>query len=61
MWVYVFCFLQNQSSNNIPPSVSSKVDDSSFPALFCNAVQPQNDSLEDENDKDYQPSKWSTY
>ena len=56
--MYVFYFLQNQSSNNISPSVSSNVHDSPFPALFCKEVQTRNE--EDENDKDYQPSKLST-
>ena len=54
MWIYVFYFLQNQSSNKIPPSASSKVNDSPFPALCCKGVQPH--SEEEENDKDYQPS-----
>lgn len=48
--------LQIQSETVIPPSVSSQVNEATFPTLRCNADQSDVDSMEDENDDDYQPS-----
>lgn len=48
--------LQIQSDTVIPPSVSSQVNEAAFPALRCNADQSDVESMEDENEDDYQPS-----
>lgn len=53
----MFYFLQIQS-DIVPPSVSSKVIETAFPALMCAVDQSDIDSMEDEMDEDYQPSKY---